>query len=44
MAIKAVKAVINGQTYNLTLNSGTGKYEATVTAPAESSYNQPGPD
>ena len=34
MAIKAVKAVINGQTYNLTLNSGTGKYEATVTAPA----------
>ena len=42
MAIKAVKAVINGQTYNLTLNSGTGKYEATVTAPAESSYNQPG--
>ena len=37
-----MKAVINGQTYNLTLNSGTGKYEATVTAPAESSYNQPG--
>lgn len=41
MAIKTVQAIINGQTYNLTLNSGTGKYEATVTAPSKSSYGQP---
>ena len=39
MAVKTVQAVINGQTYNLTLNSQNGKYEATVTAPAKSSYN-----
>lgn len=39
MAIKQVKATINGQTYNLTYNSSTGKYEATVTAPSKSSYN-----
>ncbi len=39
MAIKHVKATINGQTYNLTYNSSTGKYEATVTAPSKSSYN-----
>lgn len=42
MSVKTVQAVINGQTYNLTLNSNTGKYEATVTAPAKSSYNQSG--
>ena len=41
MAVKTVQAVINGQTYNLTRNSGTGKYEATITAPSKSSYNQP---
>ena len=41
MAIKTVQAIINGQTYNLTLNSGTGKYEATVTAPSKSSFGQP---
>lgn len=41
MAVKTVQAVINGQTYNLTRNSGTGKYEATITAPNKSSYNQP---
>lgn len=39
MAIKTVQAIINGQTYNLTLNSSTGKYEATLTAPATSSFN-----
>lgn len=39
MAISTVKAVINGVTHTLTLNSGTGKYEATVTAPSISSYN-----
>lgn len=40
MALKTVQAVINGQTYNLTLNSETGKYEATITAPAKSSFSQ----
>lgn len=42
MSVKTVQAIINGQTYNLTLNSHTGKYEATVTAPARSSYSQSG--
>ena len=36
--ISAVTAVINGQTYNLTLNASTGKYEAVITAPAKSSF------
>lgn len=39
MAIKTVQAIINGVTTTLTLNSVTGKYEATVTAPSTSSYN-----
>lgn len=38
MAIKTVQAIINGQTYTLSLNSSTGKYEATITAPDKSSY------
>ena len=42
MSEKTVQATINGQTYTLTLNSSTGKYEATVTAPSKSSYNQSG--
>ena len=42
MAVKTVQAVINGQTYNLTLNSSTGKYEATITAPSKSSYTLSG--
>ena len=42
MSVKTVQAIINGQTYTLTLNNDTGKYEATVTAPAKSSYNQSG--
>lgn len=42
MSVKTVQAIINGQTYTLTLNNDTGKYEATVTAPAKSSYNQTG--
>ena len=42
MAIKTVQATINGQTYSLTLNSSTGKYEATITAPGKTSYNQSG--
>lgn len=39
MAVKTVQAIINGVTTTLTFNSSTGKYEATVTAPATSSYN-----
>lgn len=42
MAIKTVQAIINGQTYDLTLNSGTGKWEATITAPNKTSFNQTG--
>jgi hypothetical protein len=42
MAIKTVKATINGQTYDLALNSSTGKWEATITAPGKTSYNQAG--
>lgn len=38
MSVKSVQAIINGQTYTLTYNSQTKKYEATVTAPAKSSY------
>ena len=38
MSIKMVQATLNGQTYNLTLNSSTGAYEATITAPSTSSY------
>lgn len=39
MAVKTVQAVIKGTTYNLTLNSSTGLYEASATAPTETSYN-----
>jgi len=39
MAIKTVQAIINGSTYTLTLNSSTGYYEASITAPSKSSYN-----
>lgn len=39
MAIQTVQAVINGQTYNLSYNSTSGKWEATVTAPNTTSYN-----
>ena len=42
MAIKTVQAIINGQAYTLTFNSGTGKYEATITAPGKTSFNQSG--
>lgn len=38
MAVQTVQAVINGQTYTLTLNASNGKYEATVTAPTKSSF------
>lgn len=39
MSIQSVHTVINGQQYTLTLNSSTGKYEATITAPSKSSYS-----
>lgn len=42
MAIKTVQAIINGQTYNLTLDSATGKYTGTITAPGATSYHQTG--
>lgn len=42
MAIKTVRARVNGTWHTLTYNSGTGAYEATVTAPGATSYNQPG--
>ena len=42
MAIKTVKATINGQTYDLRLNSASGKWEAIITAPGKTSYNLAG--
>lgn len=42
MAIKTVRAQINGSWHTLTYNSGTGKWEATITAPGATSFNQPG--
>lgn len=40
MAVNTVVATINGQSYNLTYNSSTGKYEATITAPSTSSWSE----
>lgn len=42
MAIREVKALLNGSYVTLALNSGSGKYEGTVNAPNQTSYNQPG--
>ena len=41
MSLKTVQVIINGVSMTLNLNSQTGKYEATVTAPNTSSFNQP---
>lgn len=41
MAVNTVKVNINGQDYNLTYNSTSGKYEGTITAPSTTSYHQP---
>lgn len=41
MAIKQVRAQVNGQWYTLTLQSN-GRYEANITAPGATSFNQPG--
>lgn len=38
MAIKTVKATLNGQIYDLTYNATTKKYEATITAPSTTSW------
>lgn len=40
MAIDTVKFTLNGQTYDLTYNSASGAYEATVTAPTVTSWGQ----
>lgn len=37
MAVSSVKATINGTEYTLTYNSTSGKYEATLTAPTQTS-------
>lgn len=42
MSVKSVQAIINGQTHTLTYNEGTQRYEATITAPSKSSYQQAG--
>lgn len=42
MAIKTATVTVNGQVVSLTLNESTGKYEAKLTAPADSSFNLPG--
>lgn len=42
MAIKQVRAQVNGTWHTLTYNSSTEKYEATITAPGSTSYNQSG--
>lgn len=42
LAIKTVQVVITGVTTSLTYNATTKKYEATITAPVKSSYNQSG--
>lgn len=42
MAIKQVRAQVNGQWHTLTLNPSNGRYEASITAPGQTSYNQSG--
>ena len=37
MTVSSVKATINGTEYTLTYNSTSGKYEATITAPTQTS-------
>jgi len=38
MAISTVKLTLNGTEYNLTKNTSTGKWEATISAPNRTSY------
>lgn len=42
MAISTVRVQINGTWTNLTYNSATGAYEATITAPSITSFNRTG--
>lgn len=42
MSVAKAQAIVNGVTVNLTKNTTTGKWEATATAPARSSYSQSG--
>lgn len=42
MAISQVRAQVNGTWHTLTYNSSTQKYEATITAPGATSFNQSG--
>lgn len=42
MAISSVRAQVNGTWYNLTYNSSTGAYTATIPAPGTTSYNRTG--
>lgn len=42
MSVKTVQAVVNGQSITLTYNSTSGKWEATATEPAKSSYTLTG--
>ena len=41
MAIQTVRAQINGTWHTLTYNDENGRWEATITAPGATSYNQP---
>lgn len=40
MSISTVKFTLNGQTYNLTYDSSSGAYKATLTAPSVTSWNE----
>jgi hypothetical protein len=42
MAISSVQAYLNGTWYTLNYNSGTGRYEATLTAPGSTSWHLDG--
>lgn len=40
MSIKSVTLSLNGQSYTLTLDSSTGKYQKSITAPNATSYGE----
>lgn len=42
MAIKTVRAQVNGTWHTLTYDSASGSYKATITAPGATSFHQPG--
>ena len=42
MAVKTVKAIINGSSYDLQYDEGTQSWKATISAPSETSYTQDG--